>query len=129
MVRSETTAIGSQNIPEFGTVKNEAGFRALNEMSAYHHVAEGRRYPAVLFIHGVNDSRVDVWHSLKMAARLSAAHPANVALLRLDYDAGHGGGSSRAQRQEEFADMWSFILWQTGDAAFQPPPAAPAPPR
>ena len=127
MVRSETTAIGSQNIPEFGTVKNEAGFRALHEMSAYHHVVDGVRYPAVLFIHGVNDSRVDVWHSLKMAARLSAANPANVALLRLDYDAGHGGGSSRAQRQEELADMWSFILWHTGAAAFQSPAAAQPP--
>jgi prolyl oligopeptidase len=128
MVRSETTATGSQNTPEFGTVRDEHGFRALLEMSAYHHVADATRYPAVLFIHGVNDSRVDVWHSLKMAARLSAAHPANVAMLRLDYDAGHGSGSSRAQRQEELADMWSFILWRTGDPAFQPVPASsPAP--
>jgi len=46
--------------------------------------------------------------------------PANVALLRLDYDAGHGSGSTRAQHQEELADMWSFILWRTGDPAFQP---------
>jgi len=124
MVRSETTAIGSQNIPEFGTVKDEAGFRALHAMSAYHHVKEGRRYPAVLFIHGVNDSRVEVWHSTKMAARLMAADPRNVALLRLDYDAGHGTGSTRAQHQEELADMWSFILWRTGDAAFQPAQAS-----
>ena len=89
-------------------------------MSAYHHVRDGQRYPAVLFIHGVNDSRVEVWHSTKMAARLMAANPANVALLRLDYDAGHGSGSTRAQHQEELADMWSFILWRTGDQAFQP---------
>ena len=121
MVRSETTATGSQNIPEFGTAKDESGFRALLEMSAYHQVVDGRQYPAVLFIHGVNDSRVDVWHSLKMAARLVAANPANVAMLRLDYDAGHGGGSSRTQRQEELADMWSFILWRTGDPAFASP--------
>jgi len=30
-------------------------------------------YPAVLFIHGLNDPRVDVWHSAKAAARLQAA--------------------------------------------------------
>jgi prolyl oligopeptidase len=124
MVRSETTATGAQNIPEFGSVNDEAGFRALLAMSAYHHVRDGQRYPAVLLIHGVNDSRVEIWHSTKMAARLTAANPANVALLRLDYDAGHGSGSTRAQHQEELADMWSFILWRTGDPAFQPKGAA-----
>ena len=124
MVRSETTATGSQNIPEFGTVKTEPGFRALLEMSAYHHVVDGKKYPATLFIHGVNDARVDVWHSLKMAARLQAASAglqnAGPALLRLDFDAGHGSGSTREQHWQELADMWSFILWQTGDPAFQP---------
>ncbi|MEP7083893.1 MAG: prolyl oligopeptidase family serine peptidase, partial [Betaproteobacteria bacterium] len=124
MVRSETTATGSQNIPEFGTVKDEAGFRALLQMSAYHHVVDGIRYPATLFIHGVNDARVDVWHSLKMAARLQAAGAslpeARPALLRLDYEAGHGSGNTREQHWQQLADMWSFILWQTGDPAFQP---------
>jgi len=124
MVRSETTATGSQNIPEFGTAKNEAGFRALLAMSAYHQVVDGNKYPGVLFIHGVNDARVDVWHSLKMAARMQAAAAgvadARPALLRLDYDAGHGSGSTREQHWQELADMWSFILWQTGDPAFQP---------
>ena len=124
MVRSETTATGSQNIPEFGTVKDEAGFRALLQMSSYHHVVDGTRYPAILFIHGVNDARVDVWHSLKMAARLQAAGAARPdarpALLRLDFDAGHGSGSTREQHWQELADMWSFILWQTGDPAFAP---------
>jgi prolyl oligopeptidase len=59
-----------------------------------------------------------------MAARLQAAtaadQDANPVLLRLDYDAGHGIGSSRAQRNAEIADIYSFLLWQFGDPAFQP---------
>jgi prolyl oligopeptidase len=118
-----------QTVPLPGTtgcraIFNEAGFRALLEMSAYHHVVDGRRYPATLFIHGVNDARVDVWHSLKMAARMQTASAGladtRPVLLRLDYDAGHGSGSTREQHWQELADMWSFILWQTGDPAFQP---------
>ena len=126
MLRSEITATGSQNIPEFGSTATESGFRALYDMSAYHHVAAGIRYPAVLFIHGVNDARVDVWHSLKMIARMRAAAKGAIdpdprpTLLRLDFDAGHGSGSTREQHWQELADMWSFILWQTGDPAFQP---------
>jgi prolyl oligopeptidase len=89
-------------------------------MSAYHHVREGQRYPAVLFVHGVNDSRVEVWHSTKMAARLTAANPANVALLRLDYDAGHGIGNTRQQQFSERADIYAFLLWQMGVPEFQP---------
>jgi prolyl oligopeptidase len=29
-------------------------------------------------------------------------------------------GSTRRQRQEELADIWSFFLWQCGDPDFQP---------
>lgn len=42
-------------------------------------------------------------------------------LLRVDYDAGHGGiGATVIQQAESFADMLSFALLQTGDPAFQP---------
>ena len=41
-------------------------------------------------------------------------------LLRIDYDAGHGIGSSRLAVREQLADLWSFALWQMGDPAFQP---------
>jgi prolyl oligopeptidase len=37
----------------------------------------------------------------------------------VDYHSGHGIGSTRTQRQEELADVWSFLLWQFGDARFR----------
>ena len=33
-------------------------------------------------------------------------------LLRIDYDAGHGIGSTRAQQDREAADTYAFLLWQ-----------------
>jgi prolyl oligopeptidase len=115
MVRTELTPNGVPNIPEFGTHANEAGFRALLAMSSYHQVKDGVKYPAVLLTHGVNDPRVEVWHSSKMAARLLAASTSGKpVLLRLDYDAGHGVGSTKAQQQAERADMYAFLLWQLG---------------
>lgn len=115
MVRAEVTPNGIPNIPEFGTRANEAGFRALLEMSSYHQVKDGVNYPAVLLTHGVNDPRVEVWHSTKMAARLMAASTSGrPVLLRLDYDAGHGVGSTKAQQQAERADVYAFLLWQMG---------------
>jgi len=121
VVRAETSANGAANIPEFGTVKDEKEFRALLEMSTYHHVRDGARYPALLFVHGVNDIRVDVWQSLKGISRFAAAKGSDRPVLaRLEYDSGHGQGSTREQLQARTADIWAFFLWQFGVPGFQP---------
>jgi len=120
-VRLHVMPIGPVNVPEFGDIRQEEGFRALLEMSSYHHVKEGTKYPAVLFQHGVNDTRVNVGQSNKMAARLMAASTSGKPiLLDLDYDAGHGQGATKAQRQKWAANFYSFILWQAGHPDFQP---------
>ncbi len=120
MVRSEQRANGVANIPEYGTVKVEAEFHALLRNSSYHSVKDGIRYPATLLMHGVNDSRVDVWQSLKFASRLADAQKGQQpVLLRLDYDAGHGAGSGSDQAMQRTADMQAFMLWQMGEVGFQ----------
>lgn len=122
-IRSETRANGAANIPEYGTVTKEDEFRALLAMSPYANVKPGTPYPAVLFEHGVNDIRVDVWMALKLASRIASATTSDVpVLLRLDYDGGHGAGATREQAQRQIADRWSFMLWQAGVPAFQPTP-------
>jgi len=35
-------------------------------------------------------------------------------LLRIDFDAGHGVGSTREQRNEEQADVFAFFFQQLG---------------
>jgi prolyl oligopeptidase len=119
LLRSETTTNGVPNIPEFGTVTSLEGFQALYAMSAYHHVTDGVKYPAVLLSAGINDPRVEPWESAKMTARLQAATASGKPILfRVDYDAGHGIGSTKAQRHAELADQWSFLLWQMNDPEF-----------
>jgi prolyl oligopeptidase len=120
MLRMETTTNGVPNIPEFGTVTSLEGFKGLFEMSAYAHVKDGVKYPAVLLTHGINDPRVEPWMSAKMTARLQGATGSGrPVLFRVDYDAGHGIGSTKAQRQEVLADSWAFLLWQMEEGAFQ----------
>ena len=110
-VRMETTPNGVPNIPEFGTVKIEEEFKALLEMSPYHHVRNEASYPAVLIVHGANDTRVELWQSLKMAASLQAATSSQKpVLLRIDYDSGHGRGGSSEQRRRLQADTYAFML-------------------
>ena len=121
MVRSEQRANGVANVPEYGTVKVEAEFHALLRNSSYHAIQNGNRYPATMLMHGVNDSRVDVWQSLKYASRLADAQKGQQAvLLRLDYEAGHGAGSGADQANQRTADLQAFMLWQMGVPEFQP---------
>jgi prolyl oligopeptidase len=120
-LREETTANGVPNIPEFGSVKDEEGFKALLGMSPYANVKDGTPYPAVMVESGYNDPRVDVWEAGKMAARLQAATSSGKPiLLRIDFDAGHGFGSTKKQRYEEQADNYAFLFWQFGVKGFQP---------
>ena len=114
-LRAETTSNGVPNIPEFGSVATEEGFRALLEMDAYGKIKPGVKYPAVLLTTGINDPRVEPWMSAKMAARLQAATASGKpVLLRVDYDAGHGIGSTKRQRNEEQADIYAFLFQQLG---------------
>jgi len=121
MLRFQISQGGAANVPEFGDVTDPQQFPYLYAVSAYHHIVAGTRYPAVLGITGTNDPRVPTWMVAKMITRLQAATASGKPiLLRVDFDEGHGLGSSRPQRERLTADTYSFILWQSGDPEFQP---------
>ncbi len=99
--------------PEWGAINDPAGYRALKSIDSYQAVKDGTPYPAVLLTTGVTDPRVAPFHVAKMAARLQAATSSGKPiLLRVDYDAGHGMGSTRSQQDREAADTYAFLLWQ-----------------
>ena len=115
MLRVELTPNGAFNVTEFGTVKDPGHFKALYAYSPYHNVVDGTAYPAVLFITGENDGRVDPYNSRKMTARLQAANPAGKpVLLHVSFDTGHGIGTGLNQRVEEDADVYAFLMQELG---------------
>jgi prolyl oligopeptidase len=115
MLRVELSPNGAFNVPEFGTVKDRAQFQALYAYSPYHRVKDGTKYPAILFLTGANDPRVDPMQSRKFTARLQAAtaSPAPI-LLRTSDTAGHGAGTALSERVEELADVDAFFFEQLG---------------
>jgi len=101
--------------PEWGAIADPAGFKALKSIDSYQQVVDGTKYPAILLTTGVTDPRVAPFHPAKMAARLQTATASGKpVLLRVDFDAGHGMGSTRAQQDAEAADTYAFILSQVG---------------
>jgi prolyl oligopeptidase len=123
VLRSEYGTDGPANSLEYGSTKTEAGFRALDAVDATQHVKDGVAYPAVLLTSGYNDPRVAPWQPGKMAAHLQAATSSGRPVLFLvDFDAGHGVGSSKSQRDRELADQLAFLYWQIGKPDYQPKP-------
>jgi prolyl oligopeptidase len=121
-VRDEFAEGGPANIPEFGSNTDPVGFRALLATDAYVQMKPAVAYPAVLAITGVNDPRVAPWIVAKFVAKLQRSTTSGKpVLLRVDFDAGHGLlGSSRAQAQAFYTDLYSFLFWQLGDPEFYP---------
>src|SRR4029077_13834556 len=115
MLRVELDPNGTFNTTEFGTVKDADQFRALRAYSPYHHVTDGARYPAVMFLTGDNDHRVNPMQSRKMTARLQAANSSGrPILLRTSSTTGHGFGTGVDEVIEQDADVLSFLFDQLG---------------
>jgi prolyl oligopeptidase len=117
MLRLEDFPNGQFNVTEFGSVRNPDQLRAMFAYSPYQHVKSGTPYPAVLFLTGDNDGRVDPANSRKMLAELQAATSTNYpVLLRTDAQAGHGIGTALDARVAETADVYAFLFDQLGVA-------------
>jgi len=119
-LRAEFSPNGPPNIPEFGTIKTEAGFKNLYEMDTIQHIKSGTQYPAVMITTGLNDPRVSPWEPGKVAAALQASGTAKPILLRIDAEAGHGIGSTKTQNDELYADMYAFVFWRAGLPEWRP---------
>ena len=104
-----------------GPITDAKSFKTMFDLDPYNHVRSGVKYPAVLVVSGINDPRAATFHSAKYAARMQASSASGKpVLLRIDFGAGHGIGSSRGQADTLWADVYSFVLWRAGVAEFQP---------
>jgi prolyl oligopeptidase len=115
LIRMETTENGPPNVMEYGSVTTPEGFKGLEIMDSYHRVKDGIGYPAVMLTTGLNDPRVVVWMATKMTARLQAASASdNPILMRVEKQGGHGIGSTKQQKDEEFGEIFAFLWDQFG---------------
>ncbi|HEX4859593.1 MAG TPA: prolyl oligopeptidase family serine peptidase [Rhizomicrobium sp.] len=119
-LRAEFSPNGPPNVPEFGTVTTEDGFKNLYDMDTIQHVKTGVQYPAVMVTTGLNDPRVSPWEPGKVAASLQASGSSKPVLLRIDEQAGHGIGSTKTQTDKLTADWISFIFWRAGKTDWAP---------
>lgn len=115
MLRVELDPNGAFNVTEFGTVKDPAQFRSLYAYSPFHQVKNGTPYPAVFFLAGETDGRVNPAHSRRMTAALqSATNSENPVLARFSSASGHGMGTALSEKIAQKADVLAFLFDQLG---------------
>jgi prolyl oligopeptidase len=119
MIHYQDFQIAKLWIPEYGTSESPEQFKWLYAYSPYHHVKDGTQYPAILFMTGDFDTRVDPMHAKKMTAEMQAEakngqSKTRPILLRIESKAGHGAGKPVTKQIEEFTDVYSFLFWQVG---------------
>ncbi len=100
------------DIEEWGPITDAESFRIMYAMDAYRAVLDAPtappRWPRVMVTTGINDPRAASFHSAKFAAALQARGAD--AMLRVDFDAGHGIGSTRDQTDALRADQYAWVL-------------------
>ena len=113
MIRYERFSIARWWTSEYGSVEDANQFKVLYAYSPYHHVVKGTAYPAVLFITGDGDTRVDPSHARKMTAMLqNATASGKPVLLLYDSKSGHSGVLSADAEIEQTANEIEFLDWQ-----------------
>ncbi len=88
-----------------------AAYAYMKSYSPYENVAAGRRYPPILAITSLNDTRVLYHEAAKWIARLQAVGSGGPFLLRTEMTAGHAGRSGRydAWREEALILAWIAV--------------------
>lgn len=112
MIRFPYFLMARRWVYEYGNPEKKQDFERIIKWSPYHNVKVGERYPSLLLAIANKDSRVDPFHSRKMAALMQNANPNNVVLLRTEMQAGHGPGKSKEKIIKEQADILAFLDWQ-----------------
>jgi prolyl oligopeptidase len=115
MLRYHKFTIGYAWASEYGSSDKAAEFPYLYKYSPLHNLKKGVSYPATMVTTADHDDRVVPAHSFKFAAALQeATNGTNPALIRIETNAGHGGGMPTSKRIDLAADIWSFIMYNTG---------------
>ena len=116
MLRYHTFTAGAGWAYDYGTSEQSPEmFEYLKGYSPVHNVNKGIEYPATLVTTGDHDDRVVPAHSFKFAAQLQEKQAGkSPALIRIETNAGHGSGTPVSKTIEQYADKFSFTLFNMG---------------
>ena len=123
MLRYHTFTAGAGWAYDYGTSEqSEEMFNYLYGYSPVHNVKKDVEYPATLVTTGDHDDRVVPAHSFKFASELQDKQAGNnPVLIRIETQAGHGAGTPVSKIIDQYADIFSFTLFNMGISELNSP--------
>ena len=113
MLRYHKFTIGWNWAPDYGTsADSKEMFEYLKAYSPLHNIKnDGTPYPAIMVTTADHDDRVVPAHSFKYAATLQASNTGDQPkIIRIESNAGHGGGMPFDKVIAEYADVYAFAF-------------------
>lgn len=113
MLRYHEFTIGRYWATDYGTsADSKEMFEYLYAYSPLHNIKPDVEYPAVLVTTADHDDRVVPAHSFKYIATLQDKYKGeNPVLIRIETQAGHGGGKPTDKMIDEIVDQYAFAFF------------------
>jgi prolyl oligopeptidase len=107
-------AAGGREQKSTGLLGTKEGFESRYSISAYYHIPQDKKLPAMLISHGATDYILSMHPVARYTAKLQEMQKGESPILFLvDWNSGHQGS------QSELLYILKFALWQTGHPDFQ----------
>jgi len=95
---------------EWGNPNIKKHYKYIKSYSPYENVKK-QDYPNMLFMTGLNDTRVGYWEPAKMVAKLrDYKTDDNLILLKTGLKSGHGGDSGRYSYYRDLSYRYAIIM-------------------
>ncbi|HBH06513.1 MAG TPA: hypothetical protein DDX92_07915 [Flavobacteriales bacterium] len=106
----ESLPLTTLEYDEWGNPNKKEDFKYMMSYDPYQNI-RAQDYPNMLFITGLNDSRVGYYEPAKMVAKLRYMKTDdNIILLKTDYYSGHSGSSGRFESFREDAMKFALVI-------------------
>jgi prolyl oligopeptidase len=107
-------AAGGREQKSTGPLGTKKGFESRYSISAYYHIPQNQKLPAMLISHGATDYILSMHPVARYAAKLQRMQKGEKPVLFLvNWEGGHLGS------QSELMYILKFAFWQTGHPDFQ----------
>lgn len=115
MLRFHKFTIGRYWTTDFGSSDDPEQFEYLYKYSPLHNIDSEKAYPAIMVTTADHDDRVVPAHSFKYIATLQEKYKGNnPVIIRIETNAGHGGGKPTSKYIEEITDIYAFFWYNLG---------------
>ncbi|MDA3824130.1 MAG: prolyl oligopeptidase family serine peptidase [Bacteroidales bacterium] len=115
MLRFHKFTIGRYWTTDYGSSDDPEQFEYLYKYSPVHNISSEKEYPAVMVTTADHDDRVVPAHSFKYIATLQEKYTGtNPVIIRIETNAGHGGGKPTSKYIEEITDEYAFYWYNMG---------------